>query len=644
MKEPLVSTPVRVHDVALFGSHRLKSLMVIGGFLDGTTFDLSEGMNCIIGARGTGKTTVLELVRFALDALPARDEDADERRRIESLVAENLAGGRVELTIETKDGLTFAVTRTEGEDPIVLDADGQATELTLTNGGLFSADIYSQNEVERIADRSLSQLNLIDKFDAEQIENITNEIRHVLHSLAANAGQIGPLEGKIATLAEELGALAGVEEKLKGYVVTGSQDAKAINQSHELKALRDRERRAVDELAARLTEYEENLATYFGGIAAQTTSVLSSDIGAGPNAAAFTAIRQTMLDCSTDVDRAVDTAVKRIKAARSQVTKASQTLAAAHNQQELAFRALIEQHQAAQSKTVERTRLERTRNELLTKRRSRDEFTQKLEALRHQRAEFLRKLSDLRDQRFSIRRQVAENITTAMKGSIHVSVTQAGDPSAYHDLLMRALKNAGLKPALVTPKLVSAFWPTQLAGAIRSGDTRPLVEEAELSEAQARKVIEALTGSETLFELETVELSDLPKIELNDNGELKESHALSTGQKCTTILPILMLESDRPLLIDQPEDNLDNRFIFECVVNRIREIKGRRQMIFVTHNPNIPVLGDADQVLVLDSDGKTARLARHGTVDECKPEIVTLLEGGEEAFLQRQKRYAYRQD
>lgn len=641
MKQTLTKTAVQVDDEAPFGSHRLKSLTVIGGFLDGAAFDLSEGLNCIIGARGTGKTTVLELVRFALDALPAHDEDPDERRRIESLIAQNLAGGRVELTIETKDGLTYTVTRTEGEDPIVLDADGQATELTLGNGGLFSADIYSQNEVERIADRSLSQLNLIDNFNAEQIENTTNEIRHVQHSLAANAGQIGPLQGKIATLTEELGALPGVEEKLKGYVVTGGQDAKAINQTHELKALRDRERRAVDEMAERLTEFEENLGTYIGGIAEQATSIFSGDLGAGPNAAALTAVRKAMLDCSADVDRAVDTAVKRIKTARGLLMKAAQTLAAAHNQQELAFRALIEQHQAAQSKTVERTRLERTRNELLTKRRSRDELTQKLEALKRQRAELLRKLSDLRDRRFSIRRQVGGNITTAMKGSIRVSVTQAGDPSAYRDLLMRALKNAGLKPALVTPKLVNAFWPAQLADAVRSGDSRPLVEEADLSEAQARKVMESLAGSDTLFELETVELNDLPKIELNDNGEFKESQALSTGQKCTTILPILMLESDRPLLIDQPEDNLDNRFIFECVVNRIREIKGRRQLTFVTHNPNIPVLGDADKVFVLDSDGSTARLTRYGTVDECKSEIVTLLEGGEEAFLQRQKRYAY---
>jgi hypothetical protein len=138
------------------GGHRIRSIRVIGGFLDGITFKLSPGLNCIIGARGTGKATVLELVRFALDALPASDVDPGSRRRIESLIQQNLAGGRVELTIETRDGLIYTVTRAAGEDPIVLDADGQATEITLKTGGFFGADIFSQNEVEAIADQATS--------------------------------------------------------------------------------------------------------------------------------------------------------------------------------------------------------------------------------------------------------------------------------------------------------------------------------------------------------------------------------------------------------------------------------------------------------------------------------------------------------
>ena len=81
--------------------HRLKSLSVIGGYLDGQSFEFSEGLNCLIGARGTGKTTALEFVRYALDMLPSREENPVERRRIESLVERNLDGGRIQVGIQT---------------------------------------------------------------------------------------------------------------------------------------------------------------------------------------------------------------------------------------------------------------------------------------------------------------------------------------------------------------------------------------------------------------------------------------------------------------------------------------------------------------------------------------------------------------
>ena len=94
--------------------HRIRSVSIVGGFLDGSYFEFTDGLNCIIGARGAGKTTVVELLRFALDTLPSRESYPQERRRIESLVERNLAGGHVKVTIETKDGLTYVVSRAPG--------------------------------------------------------------------------------------------------------------------------------------------------------------------------------------------------------------------------------------------------------------------------------------------------------------------------------------------------------------------------------------------------------------------------------------------------------------------------------------------------------------------------------------------------
>ena len=213
----------------------------------------------------------------------------------------------------------------------------------------------------------------------------------------------------------------------------------------------------------------------------------------------------------------------------------------------------------------------------------------------------------------------------------------AADP---WELLEEALRGNRLQQCVVARKIVAALSPVDLAEIIKQRDAQTLVDKAELNPDQADKVIAALVGSRALFDLETVELIDRPKIELNDNGTFKETAELSTGQKCTAILPILLLDSENPLLIDQPEDNLDNRFVFESIVGTIGAIKRRRQLIFVTHNPNIPVLGEADRVFVMDSDGTTARRVNAGSVDDCKQNIVTLLEGGADAFRRRGQRYA----
>jgi len=222
-----------------------------------------------------------------------------------------------------------------------------------------------------------------------------------------------------------------------------------------------------------------------------------------------------------------------------------------------------------------------------------------------------------------------------------VSVIQYGNAEKYQALVENKLRGSRIRHGVVAGKLTATLWPSELARLVREKNIAALVDRAELNPDQAEKAVAGIGAEETLMELETVELLERPRIELKDGNAYKDCAELSTGQKCTAILPILLLDSDRPLLVDQPEDNLDNRFIFETVVDSIRKIKRRRQLIFVTHNPNIPVLGEAEKVFVLDSNGKSARKANEGSVDRCKREIVTLLEGGEEAFRRRKERYAY---
>jgi ABC-type lipoprotein export system ATPase subunit/predicted nucleic acid-binding Zn-ribbon protein len=619
-------------------SHQLKSVSVVGGFLDGQRFDLSDGLNCVIGARGTGKTTVLEFVRYAMDALPA---DGAARRRVESLVEQNLAGGRIEVAVRTKDGLSYVVSRSAGDEPVVLDENRNPTDISLRSGGLFKVDIFSQNEVEAIADQASSQLDLIDNFEADRIADIEHRIRTLKADLAANASKITPLQQKADAIGDELNALGNVNEKLKAFKAEGGDDADAINQAHGLKALRDRERRSVGATNDLLTELYQAIEANVGHISQRLATIFTEDMLKGPNGSLVEEMRLGLQTCSDDVDRLLRDALERIRAEGETVAAKSGKLDLAHKQQDLKFQELIEKHKEAQGKAAERHRLEKLRNDLLAKQRERDQLLEQLKALRDERTRLLRQLSELRDERFGVRQTIVDRINAALSPSIKASIIQFGNPEEYRALLEEALQDNRLRRNVVAGKVANAFWPAELAEAIKQRDTQALIDKAELNADQADKVMAAMVGSQVLFDLETVELIDLPKIELNDNGTLKETGALSTGQKCTTILPILLMDSENPLLIDQPEDNLDNRFVFETIVESIGKIKRRRQLIFVTHNPNIPVLGDADKVFVLDSDGTTARKVNEGTVDHCKDNIVTLLEGGEDAFKRRKARYSY---
>jgi ATPase subunit of ABC transporter with duplicated ATPase domains len=225
--------------------------------------------------------------------------------------------------------------------------------------------------------------------------------------------------------------------------------------------------------------------------------------------------------------------------------------------------------------------------------------------------------------------------------SIRVSVLQAADLQGYRDIVTEALKGAGVKQGMVADRLTQTFMPGELAALVQANDRTPLVERAGLDDERASKVVDALRRSGTSYAIEATDIHDQPSIELLDGGTYKDSSQLSTGQRCTTILPILLTQSERPLLIDQPEDNLDNAFVYETIVTALRAVKGSRQVIFVTHNPNIPVLGEAERVFVFASDGHHAEVRRVGTVDDCKDEIERILEGGREAFLQRKRRYGH---
>lgn len=133
---------------------------------------------------------------------------------------------------------------------------------------------------------------------------------------------------------------------------------------------------------------------------------------------------------------------------------------------------------------------------------------------------------------------------------------------------------------------------------------------------------------------------DRLEITMYDRDVPKPISHLSKGQMATALLPLILRPASYPLVFDQPEDDLDNSFIYETLVRQIQSLKNDRQLIFVTHNANIPVLGDADSIIVMEMETPTqAATPTIGSVDDVKQHILDLLEGGSEAFSRRQQKY-----
>ena len=161
-----------------------------------------------------------------------------------------------------------------------------------------------------------------------------------------------------------------------------------------------------------------------------------------------------------------------------------------------------------------------------------------------------------------------------------------------------------------------------------------------------KQVADALSGlpASTLRALEEVDLPERLELLLNltpEGENYREVAKLSTGQQCTAILHLLLLDNRDPLIIDQPEDNLDNAFIADHIVNELRSSKTRRQFLFATHNANIPVLGDAEWIGVLQEREGRAVLRASGSIDapDVKDLAANVLEGGKEAFKRRQEKH-----
>ena len=244
---------------------------------------------------------------------------------------------------------------------------------------------------------------------------------------------------------------------------------------------------------------------------------------------------------------------------------------------------------------------------------------------------------------FITRKKQLDSINDALKGRLKIDVKYEEEKDDFVENLKTILKGSKVSndaiEALASPPNKVIDGPS-LSQYIRGNEVE-LQKECNLTSAMSSWILTWFEDSEKLHALEQLFPEDKIEIYLKVNEDYKIIDRLSIGQRATALLLLLFAQGDRIIALDQPEEDLDNRFIYDDVVEILGEMKGKRQFLIATHNANIPVLGDSELKLVLDTRNEKCLIKNKGSIDkeDIKTDVKTIMEGGETAFKIRAEKY-----
>ena len=619
----------------------IRRIKVTGGFLDGIDLQFAPGLNCVIGGRGTGKTTLLEFIRYALSLSGRTDDDVEVR--LDKLLKGNLNNGMVEIEFETADGLIYVVKRAWKDKAMVFDLNGEAVDPRILESGMsINAAIYSQNQIETIAGDTSAQKELLDRFLRREIIAVQQDIQRKLTELKSNASQLQLLEqnlqGEEINL-QELPAMKDRLDKLNKELASQKIEPE-VEAASKAKQRRDMETTTLDGLPPHIERVRGKMRPLRNGLFSGLEDAIPETLLQGPNGELFTKLKKVIDDGIKSFDDHIEKALSRIDQIETATSETGDVLKKRHAPEDAAYHEILAKKKDAQTKIKDRDALTKQIASLEAKRASRSQIEEQIKTVRVARDKLMWEYSDFCEKRFLLRSEMALKLNGLLGDKVRIHVHQQSDTVEYSGYLSSMMVGSGKHYKDKIPKVVSSVPPRQLVKLAETEDVPGLAENTGLTEDLSRALIDVIRKNpENMRQLETMDVDDAVEVHLFTGADWKPTDRVSTGQKCSAILPLLLLDSEAPLLIDQPEDNLDNSYVSETVVPKLCDAQINRQMIFVTHNPNIPVLGDAQKIIVMGSDGKLATLLAVGNVDEVKKEIIELLEGGLNAFEERRKRY-----
>ena len=609
-------------------------------------FRFSPNLNVLLGGRGAGKSAAIDLLRFAFGAEP-RTGDVNEE-----LFSNRIKGflqliGEVIVVVVGNDGNTYVVIRSGGyeisgsrarvlftETPKIYQIVGDSLiPRDLRPLDVLGVEFYGQGEVAHLANRVDEQMRLIDE-NLDHSESVSL-IADAERQLIAGEQQLVGHKQRLEELRVEAATRPNLEERRKRL---------AQSLADPIFTERTRWDRELTWMQGQMGWLQGILDSLPESI--PSGSELSIAIEESAAKAILEKVRETsdriLQSSRNDLDRfrkALTQAVSELDSYQSEWNTAFEIAKDKYNTRLAELGATDLAEIAAEHRSAE---LELSRIETFVQPEI-EQIESDITSLENNRATLLDKLSNARSAIVRLRSNFVEELNLRLGGDVMVDLS-GSDTSLYFNAIDGPLQGSRMQHREDQVSLAcESLTPEKLVEITRAKSIDQLTSIG-MTENNASRMIAALSDDD-LYKIERVEVPQLPSIRIKREGEsvYTELSSLSVGEKCSAILSIALLSKGKPLVIDQPEDDLDHAFIINSIVESIRTAKSDRQIITATHNPNIPVLGDAEMVFrVARQAGNNVCLIRNSGGLEL-PQVtaeVQGLEGGAEAFERRRQRYS----
>jgi chromosome segregation protein len=634
---------------------------------------LNPQYTALIGGRGTGKSTVLDYVRWALCDQPAQatedDEVADPRVRQRRLIDATLApieGAHVEVHC-TINGIAHVVRRHGKSGEVQLKVGDGPLEPVRESvvQSLLPVQAYSQKQLSSVAIRLDELLRFVTSPIRSTLEDVDRRIAEVSGRLRENYGTLQRfrnLQDDIAKSELRIASLAGQAQALRDGLSGLSEADRAVLDG---KASYDGVKAAAavwgqqTELAGEAVD--DALRLLEGALSRLEVSAETPEAARSDAETVVDQARAAILKLKQSISSAKDQYASSLV---DSVVGAANRLADRLAKFDEEYAAVKQRSSAHQVKLRELSGLENQQKEASDLLRSQQGELAGLGDPADRHTALRSELAALSAQRSKALRDQCSELSESSGGLIRASlaVGRGFDPAQekFKGLIagsnVRSAKVDALFAELARDSDPVDSWERLLGelellmrmepdADIRSEQT-PVLTRLGFSVSDQKKVAPRITPDGWL-DLSLVPLTDHPEFEYQSKeGEFIPFSSASAGQQATALLTTLLSQEGTPLIIDQPEDDLDSETV-QDIVSKIWSSKGSRQLLFASHNANLVVNGDADLVLVCayaaSGDQSAGEIKLEGAIDidDVRREITTVMEGGERAFRLRKEKYGF---